>query len=106
MNNFPDSPEQTVQRVVSVLFGELKLSGCILHPHQLDLSCCKIRQTDGTALTTKQVWEVLNELQDENERRRKDIIRWVHRYEALQREMPNDKLRHGGENRDPATKPL
>jgi len=42
--------------------GELKLSGCENHPHRLDLSCCKIRKTDGTALTTKQVWEVLNEL--------------------------------------------
>lgn len=50
------------QRVVSVLFGELKLSGCENHPNRLDLSCCKIRQADGTALTTKQVWEVLNEL--------------------------------------------
>ncbi len=52
----------SLQRVVSVLFGELKLAGCENHPHRLDLSCCKIRQTDGTALTTKQVWEVLNEL--------------------------------------------
>lgn len=52
----------SLQRVVSVLFGELKLSGCENHPHRLDLSCCKIRQTDGTALHTKQVWEVLNEL--------------------------------------------
>lgn len=48
--------------VVSVLHGELKLSGCENHPHRLDLSCCKIRKTDGTALTTKQVWEVLSEL--------------------------------------------
>jgi hypothetical protein len=48
--------------VVSVLFGQLKLSGCENHPHRLDLSCCKIRQADGTALTTKQVWAVLNEL--------------------------------------------
>ena len=50
--------------VVSVLHGELKLSGCENHPHRLDLSCCKIRKTDGTALTTKQVWEVLSELSD------------------------------------------
>ena len=52
----------SLERVVSVRFGELKLSGCENHPHRLDLSCCKIRQADGTALTTKQVWEVLNEL--------------------------------------------
>jgi len=61
--NTPETqPGSSLQRVVSVLFGELKLSGCENHPHRLDLSCCKIRQTDGTALTTKQVWEVLHEL--------------------------------------------
>jgi hypothetical protein len=62
MNTPETQSGSSLQRVVSVLFGELKLSGCENHPHRLDLSCCKIRQTDGTALTTKQVWEVLNEL--------------------------------------------
>jgi len=61
-SNEESTPAVAVQRVVSVLFGELKLSGCERHPHRLDLSCFKIRQADGTALTTKQVWEVLNEL--------------------------------------------
>lgn len=52
----------SVQPVVSVCFGELKLSGCEKHPDRLDLVCAKIRQINGTALTTEQVWEVLNEL--------------------------------------------
>jgi len=59
----PTSPTGVLlHTVVSVLHGELKLAGCENHPHRLDLSCCKIRKTDGTALTTKQVWEVINEL--------------------------------------------
>lgn len=29
------------------------------------------------------------ELERESERRRKDILRWVHRYEELRRKMPN-----------------
>ena len=62
MNTTETQSGSSLQRVVSVLFGELNLSGCENHPHRLDLSCCKIRKTDGTALTTKQVWEVLSEL--------------------------------------------
>lgn len=50
------------QSVVSVRFGELKLCGCENHPDRLDLSCAKIRQSDGTALNALQVWEVLKEL--------------------------------------------
>lgn len=40
--------------------------------------------------------DIIHELHDENERRRNDIIRWVHRYEALQREMSNTKVSNGG----------
>lgn len=31
------------------------------------------------------------EMERESERRRKDILRWVHRCEAMQRKMPNDQ---------------
>lgn len=57
-----DAASGSLKRVVSVRYGELKLCGCENHPHRTDLSCCKIRQTDGKALTEKQVWEVMNEL--------------------------------------------
>jgi len=65
MNETQSSRSQ--QKVVSVRYGELNLSGCKDHPHRLDLSCCKIRQSDGTVLTTKEVWEVMQELSHANE---------------------------------------
>jgi len=44
----------------------LFLSGCKDHPERTDLSCCKIRRPDGTPITTKEAFEVIEGLEREN----------------------------------------
>lgn len=38
------------------------------------------------------MYEWSHELERESERRRKDILRWVHRYETLRDKMPNSRI--------------
>lgn len=48
--------------VISKKYGELHLGGCSEHPGQTVLACQKVRQADGTSLSSTQIWEVLEEL--------------------------------------------
>lgn len=44
------------------MIPKLTLAGCKEHPHRTDLSCCKIRREDGTALTNREVMDVIEGL--------------------------------------------
>lgn len=44
--------------------GGLVLSGCKEHPHRTDLSCCKIRRTDGSPLSVADTWAEIQRLRD------------------------------------------
>lgn len=62
MSNTTDLPELGCDALVSVRFGALSLCGCEKHPGLTNLSCCRIRRSDGTPLTWKEAWEVMLEL--------------------------------------------
>jgi hypothetical protein len=61
MNPNETQSSGSLERVVSVRFGELHFCGCDKHRGRFDLSCAGIRQVGGRRLSIEEVWEVLKE---------------------------------------------
>jgi hypothetical protein len=55
-------PDSRAGCAVADLFGGLVFAGCKNHPHRTDLSCCKIRNADGTPLSVADTWAEIQRL--------------------------------------------